>query len=225
MKTKSILVLVILVSICILDAKAVVIYNDGGVHEISFEINEEVEVYDSSGGKPTTVNLVSGGSIGHRLRVFDNSFANVSDGFLELDLYAYDNSQVSFSGGLINAGLYGFQNSHITFSGGSIHDLRAYDNSQIDFTGGIIATDLRAGWYDFGPHTGVITIYGNDFNYPLGEITVSFGRLTGTLTNGDSLNNDFYIYDSASIVLVPEPVTLLLLGFGAVMLRKRNDMK
>jgi hypothetical protein len=42
------------------------------------------------------------------------------------------------------------------------------------------------------------------------------------LTNGDPINNDFYIATNASIVLVPEPATLLLLGLGAVMLRKKS---
>ncbi|MFC1636213.1 hypothetical protein ACFL5Z_15390 [Planctomycetota bacterium] len=211
MRRQSILVLAMSVLLVVTPwTAAEMLYNDGGVHTIDFAIDEEVEVYDSLGGNPTTVNLVAGGSIEHRLRVFDNSRANVSDGYIKWDLYAYDNSQVTFSGGTIDAGLYGFQNSHISFSGGSINDLRSYDNSQIDFTGGVIVTDLRAGWYDFGPHTGVVTIYGSGFNYPFGEIAVSSGRLTGTLANGDLIDNDFYIYDNASIVLVPVPSAVLL---------------
>jgi len=203
--------------------------NDGGTHTIDFAVFEEVEVYDSLTGDPTTVNLVTGGSIDHRLRVFGNSQVNVSDGYITLDLYAYDNSQVTFSGGTITAGLYGFQNSYIAFSGGLINDLRVYDNSQIDFTGGMIAVDMRAGWYEFGPHTGVITIYGSDFNYPLGDITASFGRLTGILANGDLIDNDFYIYDNAAIVLVPAPGAILLgtigLSFSGWFLRKHKELK
>lgn len=207
---------------------ATLTFDDGGIHTIDFAVDEEVEVYDSPTGDPTTVNLVTGGSIDHRLRVFGNSHANVSDGYLRLDLYAYDNSQVTFSGGTIDAGLYGFQNSHITFSGGLIHDLRSYDNSQIDFMGGEIVTDIRAGWFDFGPHTGVITIYGSNFNYPFGDITASFGILTGTLANGDLIYNDFYIYDNASIVLVPAPDAVILgsigLAFTGWKLRRRRGI-
>jgi len=213
MSTKSTYILAvsfIVMFIYIPAALSILTFNDGDIHTIDFTVNEEVEVYDSPTGDPTTVNLVTGGSIEHRLRVFGNSIANVSDGYLKWDLYAYDNSEVTFSGGTIDAGLYGFQNSHITFSGGLIHDLRSYDNSQIDFIGGEIVTDIRAGWFDFGPHTGIITIYGNDFNYPFGEITDSFGILTGTLANGDFIDNDFYIYDDASIVLVPAPSAVLL---------------
>lgn len=208
MSTKSKHVLAasfIVLFVCIPAALATLIFNDGGIHTIDFAVNEEVEVYDSPEGDPTTVNLVTGGSIEHRLRIFNNSQANVSEGYIKWDLYAYDNSQVTFSGGTLDAGLYGFQNSYIAFSGGLINDLRAYDNSQIDFTGGLIAVDMRAGWHEFGPHTGTISISGSGFNYPFGEITVSSGSLTGTLANDDSIDNDFYIYDNASIILVPEP--------------------
>jgi len=180
------------------------IYNDGGVHTIDFQINEAVvEVYDSSDGNPTTVNLVSGGSVEYGLRVFDNSHSNVSGGYVEADLSAFDNSNVNVSGGILDAGLYGFDNSRVTFSGGSVRDLRAYDNSQIDFAGGTIEADLKAG-SDTGSHTAVITIHGRGFNYPLGEITVSSGTLTGTLANGDHIKNDFRIYSNASIVLVSD---------------------
>jgi len=214
-KSRHILAVSFIVTfVCIPSALATITFDDGGIHTIDFAVDEEVEVYDSPAGNPTTVNLVTGGSIDHRLRVFDNSIANVSDGYFRLDLYAYDNSEVTFSGGIIDAGLYGFQNSHITFSGGLIHDLRSYDNSQIDFMGGEIVTDIRAGWFDFGPHAGIITIYGSDFNYPFGEITDSFGILTGMLANGDLIDNDFYIYDDASIVLVPVPSAFLLGSIG-----------
>ena len=48
-------------------------------------------------------------------------------------------------------------------------------------------------------------------------------RLTGTLDNGGVINNDFKIGGSvASIVLVPEPMSISLLGLGGLMLRKRK---
>ena len=83
---------------------------------------------------------------------------------------------------------------------------------------------------------GILEINGSNFavdGIPLGfgEIKSTLGgyyenepfrTLTGTLANGDIINNSFRIGDYASIVLVPEPVTLLLLGLGGAIVRKRK---
>jgi hypothetical protein len=81
-----------------------------------------------------------------------------------------------------------------------------------------------------------LTIHGSDFAidgtpFGFGEITSILGsdcgdepsrRLTGTLANGDIINSQFQIGNSASIVLVPEPATLLLLGLGAVIMKRKR---
>jgi len=83
---------------------------------------------------------------------------------------------------------------------------------------------------------GTIEIYGFDFAvdgqpFGYGELTSIFGgsyvsetrrHLTGTLLSGELIDNDFYIGGSASIVLTPEPATVLLLGLGGLALRKRR---
>ena len=47
--------------------------------------------------------------------------------------------------------------------------------------------------------------------------------LTGILANGDSLNTTIQIRDDAQLILaIPEPATLLLLGLGAVVLRRKH---
>ncbi|MHC4462712.1 MAG: hypothetical protein ACYS6W_07710 [Planctomycetota bacterium] len=59
MKRQAILVVVVF-CLDLMKAEAVTTYNDGGVHEISSEINEEVEVYDSSGGNQQTAVMIDG---------------------------------------------------------------------------------------------------------------------------------------------------------------------
>lgn len=102
------------------------------------------------------------------------------------------------------------------YSGVIGDDLLTKDNSQVTIFGGTFG-DI----FDLIEES-VVTIHGSGFNYGYGEITNSTGILTGTLANGDLINNRFYVHGNASIVLVPEPAALLLLGLGAVRLRSRQ---
>jgi hypothetical protein len=93
---------------------------------------------------------------------------------------------------------------HLTICGGSWVWLEAENNSYVTIEGSNFAID------GIPVDSGEITSTGGEFR-----------RLTGTLANGDIINNQFRVNDSSKLFLVPEPATLLLLGLGAVMLRKR----
>lgn len=174
-----------------------VAHNRSLVEVISGEIHTALAVYDR--GKIT----FSGGSTGY-LRGFDSSEVIVSGGEIGGQLGTYNSSQLTVSGGLIGEHLVVNQDGQVSLSGGSI--------------GGNLLL------YKFA----VLTIYGSDFainGTPVdyGEYFASdylSGTLTGTLASGDTLNNVFSIEDNASIVLVPEPATLLLLGLGTLFFRK-----
>ena len=112
----------------------------------------------------------------------------------------YDTTTVNFSGGSISH-LWTFDDSEFNFSGGAMNYIWTYGNSQV-------------------------TIFGTDFNFELGEITATHGKLTGTLASGEAIDGwvTFDRYDNSSIVLVPEACTVSLLGFGAIVLcRKRRQ--
>ncbi len=49
------------------------------------------------------------------------------------------------------------------------------------------------------------------------------GHVTGFSNNGQLIDFDFSISDSAEIILVPEPTTLILYGLGGLVLRKRRE--
>lgn len=216
---------------------AVVIFGDGQEHTLDYTIDDFVEVRDGFIDEPpevpTTLNVVTNGQVLVLLNCWGNSIINVFDGFLngangrenglinvfggEIgELLGYNNSQITFSSGTVNTGIWTYDQSYAEVSGGSIPSvLVSNDDSRINLSGGVIDNWLRA------EGNSNITIYGSEFNYSYGLISVFSGHLTGTLANGDPIDNDFYIYDNASIILMPEPSTLLLFGLGVFMLKRK----
>ena len=116
--------------------------------------------------------------------------------------------------------------SRLELSGGSLDGyLYLYNAAQAFISGGIITDRIQSGQKDDTViDTSVITIYGTGFNYPYGPILDVTGILTGTLLNGDPINNEFRIYDNASIILaIPEPASVFFFVGGiCAFLRKRS---
>ena len=189
---------------------------------------------------------VSGGSIKTGVFAFDNSQVAISGGVMGV-LYTFDDSQVAVSGGsmgslategssqiTVSGGSMDYLavniNSRVIVSGGKVGDLGVHHSSQVIVSGGLLEGDM------YLSTNGVLTIDGSDFaidGTPVGYIELTsilglgyddepYRRLTGTLLNGDPLDNDFRIGNSAKIILVPEPATLLLLGLGGLILRRKR---
>ena len=121
--------------------------------------------------------------------------------------------------GEIGDGLFSTDDCEMLILGGHINDsIYADDDSIVNIYGGTI------GYMIFANHDSSIYIYGHDFqidglpiNY--GKLDISGGRLTGTLFYGDYINNDLDISSTASVVLIPEPATLILFGLSGLILR------
>ncbi len=253
MKSKPIPVVAIALS-CLAASPVlgVVDFNDGGIYDIDYLINDTVRVDYEAPGMQTTVNLLDGGMIIWRyfLAAYENSHVNILGGFINGGLQAHGSSRVDVSAGTIWDDFWAYDSSQIAISGGQlIYDLKAYnssyvvisggqilgvmhvsDNCQVDILGGYISSEL-----DFWD-SAIVTIHGSNFAvngqaFGYGELTSILGgstgyepdrRLTGTLASGEPIDNFFYIGHDAKIILVPEPVTLLILALGAVMARKKR---
>jgi hypothetical protein len=199
---------VVMLTVLCLGASEVkaLILNDGGVHTIDYQLDDNVWVEDSPLDEFTTLNIVDGGIIRDWVNVFDYSQVNMSGGSIGFELFTYDYSQAIITGGSIAYDLNSFHDSVIFVSGGSIGDsLNIQNNGRITISGTNFEIDENP--VDYGIYTA--------FDYPL-------GTLTGTLSSGELINSDFEIYDDASIFLVPEPATLLLVGIGCLWLRRKR---
>ncbi len=155
-------------------------------------------------------------------------------------------SSADIAGGLTQK-LEALEASTIDISGGEIWNLSAYDQSQVSITGGKVewlfvsggseatVTDGEVGriWAN---SSSSVNIYGYDLSYNPnfdydGTREIWEGLLTGYWQNRVSFNittwdestyNQFVLHDLGPLPSVPEPCTLLLLGLGALVLRRRR---
>ncbi len=230
------------------DCSAIIIYDDGGTHEITSVITDlarvdgNTTVIVNSGGVfergltaidnskvfvnngflyglwtgGTSNTIISDGEIGHSLSVVEDSHMTVNGGILDGPIEVRSWGNLAITGGTLIY-IWAIENSHISISGGSLSfGLETFGDTQVEISGGLIAGELIAlGNSQF-------TISGTNFNYDYGVLKSQSGRLTGTLANGDPMDIPFGVYGNATIVLIPEPASLLLFGVGAVLLRGRR---
>ena len=187
-------------------------------------------INDNLWAKDNSYVSISGGEIVSWLFAGESTQVDVSGGSIDKWLCANDSSQVTISGGSIGGDLWVRDDSHINISGGSIgNDIQTWGNGEVAISGGEFLGDIYAGYYfTNNSYSGVVKFEGTDFT--INGISIGYGQyfatdyatgiLRGVLVNGDRLNNRFYIYDNASIILVPEPTAIALLGLGVVAMRK-----
>jgi hypothetical protein len=184
-------------------ADAVIVFDDGGTHEISTRVYEDIRVYDAPSGEPTLVRLVAGAETDD-VDVFQNSRFEMTAGEIEDGtLILFDHSEGEISGGRISDDL-----------------MRIFDFSRLIITGG----DIGPGFMSYG--SSEVFIHGSNFQIDgvavgYGRVLVPGGVLTGDLLDGQ-IQCSFDIFDDSSVTLVPEPASLglLALGGGSLILRR-----
>lgn len=154
---------------------------------------------------------------------YGSSQVNISGGHIDNWINSYDSSQVNISGGSIDDCLNSYNSSQVNISGGRIGGFFSSGSSQVNISGGSIGGDLEL-WGQ-----SQIKIFGSDFAVDglavgYGELTsdvYGMRHLTGTLLNGEPINNNFQIGEDARIILIPEPASLALFVLGGLVLRKK----
>ena len=117
----ALLACLVAASVLVLGTEArAVVFDDGQVHVIDANNSfpaEGVEVFDSPGGAPTKLFVVTGGLVGGKINVLDSSTVNVSGGEMG-QVVARDSASIVFSGG--NAGsVVALDQGSLTVTGGS----------------------------------------------------------------------------------------------------------
>ena len=194
-----------------ISAVEIVVFDDNLTHNIDYPINDFVSVE----GTNTVVNWLTGANT-TGLEVYGTSRIFVSGGSTGYDLEAYEYGNVTLESGLVG------------------DELGAYGHSQVILKGGKINHNLLVDSF------GALTIYGTNFfvdgvSTGYCELTTLLGggfynepkrHINGILSNGQTLDNDFYIGGSGRIALihepVPEPTTLSLLALGAFLAGRRR---
>ena len=163
---------------------------------------------------------IFGGSIVNNLSANNTSQVTFSTGYID-SLSLHGSSLAMISGGTIGyaqhaslgSSLWVYDSSQVNISAGTIFgDLKVHDNSEVTISGGSIAGSI-----DSGAQGGdaLITFEGLHFaingtpvgygEYNTGGSDYVHGTLTGTLANGDMLDNEFSIRGDSRIVLVEVP--------------------
>ena len=195
----------------------------------------------SLGARDNATIEVSGGTINGNLAVSGNAIANISNVSVRYRLKVRENAKASLSSGTIGASILLSDDSFLSMSGGSATDkIHLSSNATMNLSGGSFGGIFQIfqnalvylDGYDFEVN-GQALSYGDrlsDFGV-LTEHNVLYdyyyGTITGTLADGTSLNNDFWIHTSdvdatGDIIIVPEPCSLILISLGTLILRSRK---
>ena len=101
--------------------------------------------------------------------------------------------------------------------GGSVDWVNVGGGSVVNLYGGEIADSLGASG------SSVVNIYGSAFAYDALGGQSSRGQITGLSLDGTEFAIDLYTVDTyPHINFVPEPATVVLLGLGGLLVRRRR---
>lgn len=169
-------------------------FNDGGIHNINYEINDEVWVDYETPSMYTTLNWLDG-AYTNFLRGYENSKINIRRGGRVHWLASRDSGQVSISGGSIYE-LDCFDSSQVSISSGFVDELLSYGSSRVNIYSGSMESissrgssqvNIYGGGIDYlaSCYSSLINISGGSIDelksYDSGQINLTGGSIHGDL--------------------------------------------
>jgi hypothetical protein len=181
----------------------------------------------------STVNISGGnhgigGSLPSLFYAKDSSTFNISGGSVDGVLYADIRSTINISGGSMDYILFPRDSSTVNITGGEISTLFAEDSSKVYMSGGSVTSQFCAferstaifdgSDFEFAPDA-----FGNMLSWDVdGQTILGTGILTGKWFDDTGFAIKITRNDTtATIMAIPEPCTLLLLGLGGLALRRK----
>jgi hypothetical protein len=186
------------------------------------------DAYDTSTFK------LQGGLIENNIAFHGSSTITTSGGTLDGGLDMYDNSVLNFQGGLIiNYAPNFYGSSTVNMTSGNTNGFMMHDNSVINISGGNTGFDLMDSsvanlWggqiRDISAQSSsVVNIYGRDLS--IVPYYTQDSLASGHWADGTSFQFVLWrerIYNPQIVFHeIPEPATMLLLGFGMMLARKK----
>lgn len=223
-KISVVLTMSLTMSVCAFGAENRVFTESGEILD-----GEEWNIVDIFGDD--TIVDMSGG-IADYISTFDFSTLNMSGG--HADVGAFNFSEINISGGTLfgatalNHGVINFFSSAettrldaweygtVNMSGGTTEGIGALGSGTVNLYGGNISDAIGAG------DSSIINIFGYDLVLSSSGGSYGYGQVFGFWMDDAPFEIDLSSSETYShINLVPEPGTLMLLGFGAIIMKRR----